>query len=244
MKRNVYIRCAVWRDEKDPAVHTADMDAVSRWCVQSITALLEKVPIHDKEIPVCFGSAYGVLESLHAFDTVSVQQGALGVSPTLFPSTVLNAPACHASIRHQLTGPLYNFSNGAASALDALGYAYLQVSSGYADEAIACAAEAATRETRLVNPALKVSNGGAVLLTSQPGAMELLEYQFGHLDVPGQGKASPYGCVEPMRELEEFLRVPGNERGEERVLTAVEGPRYSSVTVRYQNIKDGYAYEY
>ena len=80
-----------------------------------------------KGIPVCFGSAYGVLQNLHTFDKVSVRQGALGVSPSYFPSTVLNAPACHASIRHRLTGPLYNFSNGAASGLDALGY---HISSG------------------------------------------------------------------------------------------------------------------
>ena len=125
MKRKVYIRRVVWQGGKDPDVQTAGMDAVSGWCVQSITTLLAEVPGHDKGIPVCFGSAYGVLQNLHTFDKVSVRQGALGVSPSYFPSTVLNAPACHASIRHRLTGPLYNFSNGAASGLDALGYAYL-----------------------------------------------------------------------------------------------------------------------
>ena len=69
--------------------------------------------------------------------------------------------------------------------------------------------------------------------------MELLEYRFGCLNTPGQGEASPYGCVAPFRELLDFLNAPGDNRENERVFTAAEGLRYSSVKVQYRNVKDG-----
>ena len=178
MKRKVFIHTAVFEEGRPFKERDIEPDDVSRLCTQSIGKLLERVPAYGKTLPICFGSAYSVLNRLHAFIRICVEEGPLRASPSRFPGTVLNAPACYASITHQLTGPIYNFSNGATSALDALGFAYMQIADEREEEAVVCAAEEASSLARVIDHALSASSSGALYLSSLPGPVELLEYRI------------------------------------------------------------------
>ena len=231
MKRKVFIHTAVFEEGRPFKERDIEPDDVSRLCTQSIGKLLERVPAYGKTLPICFGSAYSVLNSLHAFNRICVEEGPLRASPSRFPGTVLNAPACYASITHQLTGPIYNFSNGATSALDALGFAYMQIADEREEEAVVCAAEEAFSIARVIDHALSPSSSGALYLSSLPGPVELLEYRICALPEKEDMPISAYGCVEALRLIYTYLYA--SPREDEREVTLTEFPYQASVRLRF-----------
>src|SRR5262249_941240 len=57
------------------------------------------------------------------FDQEILKEGPRAVNPMAFPRTVINSPAGHVAIKYGLTGLNTTISSGAASSLQAIGYA-------------------------------------------------------------------------------------------------------------------------
>ncbi len=216
MDREVFLHDCVVQTALPQPAQTHSGDLASRLCSESIGKLLQRLaraPAAD--CPVFFGSGFGVLSSLHEFDRVSVAEGPLRVNPSRFPDTVLNAPACRASIQHHLTGPIYNLSNGRLSALDAIGLAMTQIAAGQADEAIVCAVEEASPVARRVDASLSVTGGAALFLSASKARFRLYGYRRERVKAMG-GDAPAAGCVEPLLRLADALK-----RGFAREITLV-----------------------
>lgn len=85
---------------------------------------------------VLWGTMYGALNSIHQFDMTSLEKGELGVNPSEFPNTVLNAPSCVSSIQEGIRGPILSFYGKSAS-FDAIGMAYEMLRTGLSQVALA-----------------------------------------------------------------------------------------------------------
>ena len=205
--------------------------AVGVLCTQLMEKLLEDMPVVPaRDCPLFFGSGFGVLADLHDFDRVSVEQGPLYVSPTRFPDTVLNAPACRASIAHRLTGPIYNFSNGLASGIDALGVAMTYIAAGQIDEAMVCAAEEASPIARCIAPSLTCSSGAALALSCRESGIRLYNYRKERVETKQETDSFSYGCVEPLRRL--YL-ASHTHQSDEMVLSAQQDGCRTSIGVSF-----------
>ncbi len=205
--------------------------AVDSLCTQLMGELLDAMqaaPVED--CPLFFGSGFGVLADLHEFDRVSVERGPLYVSPTRFPDTVLNAPACRASIAHRLTGPIYNLSNGLTSGLDALGMAMTYIAAGQTDEAMVCAAEEASPIARYIMPSLTFSSGAAFALSCRESGIRLHDYRKERVETKHKTDLFPHGCVEPLRRLYLASRI---RQSGEMVLSAQQDGCRSSIGVSF-----------
>jgi len=116
-------------------------DRFSRYCIAATKLALRDAELMDEciseDCSMVFGTAYGPLSSIHRFDTVSVEKGALFVNPSQFPNTVLNSPACRTGIQFNISGPVYTLCNGITSSLDAIGLGYCQVKNGITSFVIA-----------------------------------------------------------------------------------------------------------
>lgn len=206
MDREVYLHDCVVQTAWPEIIDTRTNNLAGMLCSEIIGKLLQKLDVAPvADCPVFFGSGFGVLASLHEFDRVSVEEGPLRVNPSRFPDTVLNAPACRASIQHHLTGPIYNLSNGRMSALDAAGLAITQIAAGQADEAIVCAVEEASPIARRVDTALSVTSGAALYLSARKARFRLYGYRRERVNsMPGDAPAA--GCVEPLIHLADAFR--------------------------------------
>lgn len=143
MVNKVFIKDTIFMKDNFDYVNVTDknIDTIGIMCIAAIQKLRDGFDEIKMDVPVFFGSAYSSLESLHEFNKVCEKSGALQVNPSLFPNTVLNSPACRAGIFHHITSPIYNISNGLASAETALELAYMYISNGDIDNAIVCFAE-------------------------------------------------------------------------------------------------------
>lgn len=116
-------------------------DRISKICISTAQrALSDAGLMGDGRLEawgLFLGSMYGPLNSVHEFDSVSVDKGALFVNPGHFPNTVLNSPACQTSIQFGISGPLFTLCNGAVSALDAVGLGYCHVANSICPSALA-----------------------------------------------------------------------------------------------------------
>lgn len=160
MKRRVFIigiDCIIGRKKADGSEYYAiqemqyedaishrklsGADRISKLCIAEAQAALEASGLTDgwaaEECGLVLGTAYGSLDSIHKFDTISVEKGALFVNPVQFPNTVLNSPACQTGIQFGIGGPVYTLCNGIMSSLDAIGLAYCQIRSGMFPMALA-----------------------------------------------------------------------------------------------------------
>ena len=201
MSRWIYLHDCVVQQEPLKSERPRMEEQVGALCSQSVGRLIEKLSSPPgSHCPIFFGSGFGVLASLHDFDRVSVEQGPLRVNPSRFPDTVLNAPACRASICHGLTAPIYNLSDGQLSGLDALGLAMTQIAAGQTDEAIVCAAEEASPIARLVAPSLSTTSGVALYLSAEKSWARLCDYQRQRVR-RAAAAPPPAGCVEPLLRL-------------------------------------------
>lgn len=123
-----------------------NVDSISKFALASAKMALENRRISiekDKayNYGLVLGTEYGVLNSIHDFDMVSVEKGALSVNPGLFPNTVLNSPACQVGIQLGIAGPIFTVSNGVCSGLDAISIAYHQIKSEMATMVMAGGAD-------------------------------------------------------------------------------------------------------
>ncbi|SCY70298.1 beta-ketoacyl synthase N-terminal-like domain-containing protein [Alkaliphilus peptidifermentans] len=107
------------------------LDRISKQCIAAAELAFMDANLKEERIPedcgIFFGTAFGPISSIHKFDTVSVEKGALFVNPSHFPNTVLNSPACRTGIEFAIAGPVYTICNGITSTLDALGLGYCHV---------------------------------------------------------------------------------------------------------------------
>lgn len=111
------------------------MDRISKLALASAllalkdsTILIEKGTQNDYGL--FLGTEYSALCSIHSFDMISVEKGALCVNPIHFPNTVLNSPACQVGIQLSIAGPVFTVCNGLNSGLDAIGLGYCHIRSG------------------------------------------------------------------------------------------------------------------
>lgn len=138
----------------------------------------------SNDVGLFLGTEYGALDSIHSFDMVSVENGALRVNPGLFPNTVLNSPTCQASIKLSIAGPAYTINNGMTSALDAVGMGYQNIKAGLLSMALAGGTDEATElQTIMHRDVLDAGEAsGFVVLESddfsldKKEAFEIIEY--------------------------------------------------------------------
>lgn len=146
-------------DEYEPSISGRQLrgvDRVSRLSIAAAVSATDKCNLkmdrnNDREYGLFYGTIYGALESVHEFDMVSVSTGALSVNPSLFPSTVLNSPACQVGIQLAISGPIYTVCSGIMSSLDAVGLGYLYVHSQAVPAAVAGGAEVITEMQQLMH---------------------------------------------------------------------------------------------
>lgn len=86
--------------------------------------LVHPVPEEETDLyGVSLGSTMGSVWSISEFDKEALREGPRSVNPALFPNTVMNSPASHISIRHNIQGFNATVSTGFCSSLDAIYYA-------------------------------------------------------------------------------------------------------------------------
>lgn len=170
--RKVYIKNAYYQNSGFRQISPEDknIDTIGRICISVLDKLFACPLIEKTDVPLFFSSAFSCLKSLHQFNTISEVHGPLSVNPSQFPSTVLNAPACMASIHHHITSPIFNISTGRSSALDALQLAYLYVAHGEYHNAIVCNADENCAFSDKIMPV--EAAGAALYLSSEKGGIE------------------------------------------------------------------------
>lgn len=168
MNRPIFIKKIVYEENVNDFYVGTDntIDKIGKMCIQAVKKLFERDITSCVDIPLFFGSAYTSLNSLHQFNRVSEENGALAVNPSLFPNTVLNSPSCRASIAHRITAPIYNISNDSWSGIDALMLAMLYIEYGEIDEAVVCVSEESNEFSRKLNNNLKTDCYGAIYIST------------------------------------------------------------------------------
>jgi 3-oxoacyl-[acyl-carrier-protein] synthase II len=78
---------------------------------------------NTNSIGVSIGTTFGSLHSISQFDREGLVEGPKYVNPSLFPNTVINAPASQVSIRCRIKGFNTTVSTGFCAGLDAVSYA-------------------------------------------------------------------------------------------------------------------------
>jgi len=108
---------------------------------------------------VVFGTHFGSIESVHAFDADALRRGKRLVNATLFPDCVINAPAGYVGASFQLRGPNLTVSTGISSGLSALALGQELLDSDQADVVLAGGYDALSalvlslaEEDRLLHP--------------------------------------------------------------------------------------------
>lgn len=186
MKNRVYIKkISFYNENEDISLDNKNIDTISHMCIVTIGKLLSEMANQYKNVPIFFGTAYSCLKSLHEFNTVSEVSGALGVNPSLFPNTVLNAPSSYASIHHKITQPIYNISNGNESAVSALELAYSYIHNNEYKHAVLCLADEASWFSRKIDEEQK-GYCAAIYLSANEGELYIEgikhNVQFGYDD--------------------------------------------------------------
>ncbi len=95
------------------------------------------------ETAVVVGTRYGCLSLFEDFHRVLREQGPRAVSPMVFATGVLNAPAGHLSVERAFRGPCHTLVGGEAVGLEALAVAADLLSAGAAPRVIAIGVEEA-----------------------------------------------------------------------------------------------------
>lgn len=118
--------------EFDPTVHLGKkgLRALSRSAL--MLAVTAKLALDDAAITVnednhhlvglVCGTMFGSVHAISAFDRSTLEDGPKYVNPMHFPNTVINAPAGHVGIKHDLRAVNSTVSAGLASGLVALDY--------------------------------------------------------------------------------------------------------------------------
>jgi 3-oxoacyl-[acyl-carrier-protein] synthase II len=104
-------------------ISRAGQMAASATSLALMDAQLDAAALPSERVGVVIGSAYACVNSMVAFDREAHEVGARFVSATLFPDTLLNAPAGHVSILFGWMGVNSTICAGAASSLEAVRYA-------------------------------------------------------------------------------------------------------------------------
>ena len=97
--------------------------------------------IDSSQVGMALGSALGSVVSISNFNLQALAEGPSSVSPMEFPNTVSNAPASKVGIWFSLKGPSVSISNGFTSGLDAIGFAFDEISYGKAQYYLAGGSE-------------------------------------------------------------------------------------------------------
>ncbi|MCG8701752.1 MAG: hypothetical protein MI922_27110 [Bacteroidales bacterium] len=90
------------------------------------------------------GTKYGPIDTLAKYYKGLHEKGPNGVSPILFPSTVINLPASQVGIEYSVHGPNITLTQGDSSGIDALGMAYGMIKRNECDIILCCSGDANT----------------------------------------------------------------------------------------------------
>lgn len=131
-----------------PPEHLPRTDAVRRWSrmsLMTVTACREAlgeaglyVPGAMHNIGLVLGTAFGDLQSTEAFGREFLRRGPPGLSPLLFPNTVMNAMAATVSIALGLQGPLLTLNDLGAAGEVAVARAVALLQAARVPVVIAC----------------------------------------------------------------------------------------------------------
>lgn len=95
-----------------------------------------------RDIGICTGTTFSHFSSIVQLDREVIFDGFRCANPALFPSTVLNAPSSHVSIKFNIQGFNTTLSTGYTSSLEALQYSMFALETGRAKIVFSSACEA------------------------------------------------------------------------------------------------------
>lgn len=113
------------------------------------------------ELGLVCGTMFGSVQAISAFDWSTLTDGPKYVNPMHFPNTVINAPAGHVGIKHDLRAVNSTVSAGLASGLMALDYGARLVKEGRVSAVVAGGLDELCEESTLaLGHACKLSTRG------------------------------------------------------------------------------------
>ena len=131
-----------------PAAYLPDGEETRRWgrlsamtvtaCRQAVTDARLHDPDRLSQAGLVIGSEYGDLRSTEAFALGFLRKGPLGLSPLLFPNTVMNAMAGNTSIALGIKGPMLTLNHHGVAGDVAVARAVTLITAGRTPVAIAC----------------------------------------------------------------------------------------------------------
>jgi 3-oxoacyl-[acyl-carrier-protein] synthase II len=126
---------------------TARLLCVAAQMALSRTGLAEEQSREgDPRLGLIYGTMFGSMRSIAAFDWTCVTEGPNNVSPLEFPNTVISSPGGQAAIKHRLRGVNSTICAGLASGLHALNSAAEFLTCGRARALLAGGAEELCQE--------------------------------------------------------------------------------------------------
>ncbi len=131
-----------------PPVYLPFAEEARRWSrisLMTVIACREAIAdagLHEAEathrVGLVLGTEFGDLRSTEAFHLGFLRKGPLGLSPLLFPNTVMNAMAGTASMALSIKGPMLTLNQPGVAGEVALARAVTLINTGRASAVIAC----------------------------------------------------------------------------------------------------------
>lgn len=123
---------------REESFETRQMDQLTRYLVACAQLLLGKELINScalirERAGIILGSAFGCTSANHTFLETLLSAGPRRTSPVVFRNTVSNAAAGHLAIAFRFIGSNSVINNGTVSGLQALAYAFDEITAGHSD---------------------------------------------------------------------------------------------------------------
>jgi 3-oxoacyl-[acyl-carrier-protein] synthase II len=133
-----------------PGLKTRRLDRLSAWALVTASLALQDAGIDLSQmdrsrVAVVFATSFGCIELTEAFYRSAFKNGWAGTDPITFPETLVNSPAGHVALLHNLRGPNITVSSKNFAGESALLQAASLLRHGQADVAIVIAGDTLTQ---------------------------------------------------------------------------------------------------
>jgi len=133
-----------------PGLKTRRLDRVSAWALVTASLALQDAGIDLNQmdrsrVAVVFATSFGCIELTESFYQSAYKNGWAGTDPITFPETLVNSPAGHVALFHNLRGPNISVSSHNFAGESALLQAASLLRHGQADLAIVIAGDTLTQ---------------------------------------------------------------------------------------------------
>jgi len=133
-----------------PGLKTRRLDRLSAWALVTASLALQDAGIDlaqvdRSRVAVVFATGFGCIELTESFYQSAFKNGWAGTDPITFPETLVNSPAGHVALFHNLRGPNITISSKNFAGESALLQAASLLRQGQADLAVVIAGDTLTQ---------------------------------------------------------------------------------------------------